>query len=408
MAEHAGILSSSPAPAVPEANQMADLPDDAMLLVLSRLPLDDLIQCRLVCKRLARLALHPDAWRRRRLTNACNSCNPCPLFSAGLRLGSCVDSMRIELPPETGCHLLFTSPCAARRLTISTVHGGAGSWQAALLVRHQGLLGRLREVDLTLYSPCPCDAKSAVKADVSVLLGTLASTPGLEKLTIKGDEDDPKRPMQNGVSCLHVTVPPSLTHFTCRPRDSRLEPAVNALLAAHAATLEEVEIVSLKAWPPSSRMGLVLAKLLRLAKLECQMLPDMEAVAACESLRELTLIVDDEVSPACRESIAAFFRRAVQLREVHFTWCHVHADCLDFVAALASSGRSRVETLGIYSVSRSPEPAELQVLLAALRSLPALRRLRVNAERDSDEAKALLEALPSLDVDLGQDIHGDS
>lgn len=74
---------------------MEHLPDDVLAMVMQYVGVEDLLACRLVSKRIGGLALHPDAWRRRRLgfssaadfdTNFDDNRCLCPV----LRLAPCV------------------------------------------------------------------------------------------------------------------------------------------------------------------------------------------------------------------------------------------------------------------------------------------------------------------------------
>lgn len=65
--------------------------DDSLIAVMQYLDVEDLIACRLVCKRISGLAAHPDVWRHRTLSYAN------PLVCQVLGLAPCLDILYVEL-----------------------------------------------------------------------------------------------------------------------------------------------------------------------------------------------------------------------------------------------------------------------------------------------------------------------
>ncbi|XP_026279702.1 uncharacterized protein LOC113207377 [Frankliniella occidentalis] len=379
------------------------LPDDVLVQVMSLLSLPEVFQLRLVCSRFAALALHRDVWRLRGVGDASDLFDADPWSCRALRLAPCLDSVRVSLSascPE--CHQLFTAPCAARSLTITAV-GGEGALLAARLIAHQRGLGRLREIDIHLVSRVSSSNadREASKAHASTLFETLASTPGLRVLSIGGCDD------------YHVPAEPagpvlaSLRRLACQ-----LTPAVprvlDSLLAGHAATLREVSLSSycFPSWSSSSSTALLLAGLPLLAVLKCPMLPGMDALVACASLRKVILLLDgnqaapeEAVSSSVRgvvEAAAAFFRRAHQLRAVHVHGSSDLTNAVEVVSALASSGRSCVEALCIDN-NLSQNSELMLALLGALQSLctPGRShnlRLCINVLWGAEAGRSLLAA----------------
>lgn len=374
--------------------EMEHLPDDVLLKLMSYLDVADLLQCCLVCKRLAPLARHADVWRHRDVswTSRCTRLRHRALFAA-LRLAPCVHSLEILLPPlpQPGLqlHTLFTAPCAARRLTL-TLREELGAWQASLLIRHQSALGRLREIDLRICCKFGSQQNDSAPPVAPVLFWTLASTSGLDALKItgdlrKGDMLDAPAPS---------TVVASLTRFECLTRDQVdcdahwLEPFTNAVLATHAATLTDVRVVSLGRPCPSPLTAPLLASMPHLTMLKCQMLPGMEAVAACADLRSVELRVDPDMGAALRSSTASFFRLAHQLRHVSI-WCSEFRETGEFVSAMAASGRSCVETVCVDNLDFL-DWLQAARLSAAVRGLPALRLLKIKVGAYSEDARRTL------------------
>ncbi|XP_052124045.1 uncharacterized protein LOC113211245 [Frankliniella occidentalis] len=126
-----------------------------------------------------------------------------------------------------------------------------------------------------------------------------------------------------------------------------------------------------------------------LRRLECGMMPGLEAVAGCKQLREIELYVkyDGEARTA-----AEFLRRATQLVKLTLEYesptdMAPFSD-MDFVLALATTGRSHLEELelnveDINDMGLEHFPQQ-QSLLRALPRLPALKTLEVKGEA-SDE-----------------------
>ncbi|XP_052129884.1 uncharacterized protein LOC127751032 [Frankliniella occidentalis] len=266
---------------------MEHLPDDVLAMVMQYLGVHDLLACRLVSKRVGALALHPDAWRHRRLglgsardfdINFDDNRCLCPV----LRLAPCVAVLaryltRRHLP----CRLADDSMrCAAEEIWIN-VRKDISS-DVFELIRRQGELGRLKVISMNLIGDAPVAA--AMEAVLSV-----KGLKGLKVMTIRlpGRELDEIPAM--ATPSLHT-----LKHFDFRlgPESERF---VNSILSEHATTIEKVALdgylssdLSLTSTAP------LLATMTRLRELRCPALPGLEAVAACESLRTLRLSVCSE------------------------------------------------------------------------------------------------------------------
>ncbi|XP_052131009.1 uncharacterized protein LOC113212275 [Frankliniella occidentalis] len=310
---------------------MERLSDDVVLLVLQYVGVDDLFTCRLVCKRLGGLALHPGVWRYRRSHSwrPERRENVCRL----LRLAPRLAWLSFDFPPKQDVHsaLYATTRCAVRELmTHVYVDGGV---HAALFLRNQEALGQLRVVTLWLT-----DRRGPIDA---VLLGTVASSSILEKLTVRSGWDH----WDSGLAAAirHTTIAqPSLKYLNCR-LNSNSQPFVDLVLAGHAATLE---VVSLGETTTST--GSLPECMPNLRVLTCSLLPGMETLAP--SLTKVTLHVTPDMRPGVLGA-TEMLRRAPKLRVLTLkyrpaarTSAHVG---VDLVEALAWSGRSAVEVLEI-------------------------------------------------------------
>lgn len=381
--------------------ELEQLPDEVVLLVLGYVGVDDLFAFRLVCKRLGGLALHPGVWRHRRrgLASAHGlSKDPdgpkkmCRL----LRLAPRLATLHIAVTSTQGHHfpLYATTRCAVRRLNLEVHH--AGSVPAALIVRNQEALGHLTVVVLNIHSAV---------ADAAVLLGTLASTSVVKKLVVR--YDGPTGGLSAG--SLHYSVArPSLTYFKCH-LTSDTQPFVDLVLAGHAASLEAVDLGDMYRHITTST-GCLPACMPNLCDLTCSLLPGMETLAP--SLTNVTL----HVTPEMRLGVlgaAEMLRRASKLRQLTLKYCPAARSSayvgVDLVEALAWSGRSAVEVLDIDN-DRENELADeenddgveylpqLQPLVRALPSLPALRHLELTVYVPPDELLLAItpETAPAL------------
>ncbi|XP_052133610.1 uncharacterized protein LOC113215554 isoform X2 [Frankliniella occidentalis] len=384
------------------------LPDDVLAQVMSLLSLPDLFQLRLACKRFASLAFHPDVWRHRHLK--ATTADAEALLYRALRLAPRLGSMQVRLPSSSAsCRLLFTAPCAARTLWVN-IYRGEGAKDAALLIRHQRGLGRLRNVDVLFekdHRILSAERKPS-KAHATLLFRTLASTSGLDSIAVGGLTENYVLSVSTPTPYrLRSTVPASLTRLFFYVNEA-LEDVFNFLLAAHAATLKEVDFRanSFLFWVPSPSAGQLLATMPNLTSLACPALHWMDALTVCKSLRRIHFFFGNDCwlnfSAARDSAAAAFFRDAHQLQAVHLA--HIEGDiAVTLVAALAASGRSCVEWLCIDNGEERLSPQLMQDLLGALPSLPALRRLRVDLTRDPDNARTLLSANPTLHVETGSE-----
>ncbi|XP_052132014.1 uncharacterized protein LOC113207334 [Frankliniella occidentalis] len=349
------------------AEGMEHLPDDVLLMVMELLEVPDLLACRRVCKRIGALALHREAWRHREVDDHDHVSHVlCPV----LRLAPCLDTLELTLPfMSDGCLPPFTATrCAVRHLDLAVEPGSA--MFAALVLRNQEALGRLKRFTLR-FSPEDEDAE--------LLMETLASTGGLERVVLRHDlfsdiEDAPSR--FEPLSRLHKTSASSLRMFDCEyARES--EELCNFMLAVHAATLELVNLSgdddATYNYCSSKSAAALLAGMPNLYELTSFPLGGMADVADCASLRIVHLTVCEESRRTVREA-AAFLRRAEQLRQVTLDYGHAGTKSSDIGVDLVLAVNPSVEELVIRS--RREAPPDLLPQLQALLVAPALRTLR--------------------------------
>ncbi|XP_052124754.1 uncharacterized protein LOC113204184 [Frankliniella occidentalis] len=366
---------------------MEVLPDDVWLMVLEKLEeAADVLACRLVCKRLAALAVHPAVWRHLEVGQSKPYCS-CPV----LRLAPCLDSISVHLPAKGCTQWAFASTrCAAAKLYIP-IKGRSHAGLAAAIICKQEMLGRLTDVEIEM--------RSVAVTDVPILLGTLASTSRLTRICVYVYLGGNQLPNTPAPILGGTAVTPSLREFECN-LSPLTEPFVKSILSQHATTLEDV----LLDFPLSSltctSTALILAGVTNLRMLVCDCFPGMESLVACKSLKVLALTVNTEshYRPAVA-GLAKLLRGAEQLRKVNLTYKPAVRSPTDLggelVLALASSGRSCVETLHItnrcypfFSVEYTPLP---ELVASALPSLPALRHL--NLQDNAKRPDALLLAI---------------
>ncbi|XP_052133689.1 uncharacterized protein LOC127752393 [Frankliniella occidentalis] len=259
------------------------LPDDVLVTVMQYLGVEDVLACRLVSKRFGFIALHRDVWRQRRLDKA----KPC--VCAVLRLAPC-----LEMVPYTSrMHTLglLTTRCAVAELELTVerddrkVARGLGA--AAVAIRQQQALGRLRHLHL--------DIDKRVTAGDVLLRTVLAVTSDLERLVVEGMPETAYS-VQQQQPCTS-----SLKYFKCGAGNywgkTSSAAFATAVLAGHAATLEEVDLGKGINSLSTSRL---LAGMCKLRALKCGILPEMEAVLighlqALGSLRCLKLDFEKEM-----------------------------------------------------------------------------------------------------------------
>ncbi|XP_052133193.1 uncharacterized protein LOC113213875 [Frankliniella occidentalis] len=133
------------------------LPEDILAMAMSRLCVVDVLACRLVCKRLAGLAQHPDVWRHRHLDVDDYSKSARIECCRVLRLAPCLREISTSVTTALSCRHadLRTTSCAARVLSIAVDMGGKcgpeEATKAVQVIKQQEALGRLRAVSLVFW-----------------------------------------------------------------------------------------------------------------------------------------------------------------------------------------------------------------------------------------------------------------
>ncbi|KAK3928993.1 F-box/LRR-repeat protein 19 [Frankliniella fusca] len=312
-------------------------------MVLQHLGAPDLLACRRVCRKLWRLALDPLLWQHQVLDDRASwAC-------AVLRLAPCLHSLTVRRTPL--CHRQYTvkTACAVESLSI-TVRRAAGFKRACSVIRNQAALGRLRHVSLTFapwdppFQDLPLYLQGHKDA-LSSLLQTLASAPGLLELkvrTLEGHEQITLRVPEP----LAGSVAPSLRRFVCREHCFRAIGLEQAVLSAHAPTLEEVNIRTDAVAETSS----LLARIPHLRKLTCSLVPRMEQLANCSKLTDVKLCVPPKrISASLIASVEAFLIEARHLRALTLEFeKYDRKSSKDLAKIIAKvAGRSRLESLAM-------------------------------------------------------------
>ncbi|XP_026285983.1 uncharacterized protein LOC113211727 [Frankliniella occidentalis] len=205
---------------------LEQLPDDVLVTVMQFLnDVEDVLACRLVCKRLCGLAVHRDVWSYRSLAD------DHPSAGAVLHLAPCLDTLIVTGRVPT---LAATSTrCAVASLELRGNSGYFKPKKYAFIVNKQASFGRLRRLELFHLI---CRVFERAKADV--LVRTVASCSGLESIKVIGKLPEVTHPVVQG------PPRPSLTTFRCPPLTENSASFINTILAGHADTLEDVCIMS--------------------------------------------------------------------------------------------------------------------------------------------------------------------
>ncbi|KAK3912931.1 F-box/LRR-repeat protein 7 [Frankliniella fusca] len=370
------------------------LPDDALLEVMQYLQVADLLACRLVCRRLGALALHPQLWRHQRFPERIYPDEAAPV----LRLAPCFGKLVLTVPLARPLTFFTTTNCAVETLwlTMQVMDGQSAiqaGQEASLVIRNQEALGRLRRLYCSSYLGYSVDPAEAAAGEAA-LLATLASTSQLEELRVFDfREFSPSLAAELRRSPVKASLKVLILENSGGPKTQAF---ANHILSTHASTLESVEL----GWPSARDSNLdvstfsILAGMPKLSKLRCVPFSGMDALAECPLLRDVTIDVSLQSlrSAAARDAAAKFLRRATQQLvkvELVYNAAYDGVDlemALDMVQALAATGTSRVETLSLVLDSDQSgffRPSSLwmtQALLQALPSLPALRTLKVELD----------------------------
>ncbi|XP_026285037.2 uncharacterized protein LOC113211018 [Frankliniella occidentalis] len=363
---------------------MEQLSEAMLARVLRHLDVRDLLACRLVSKRLGAAALHPDAWSHRELVGD----RPC--VCAVLLLAPCLAKLVYHNHRVFHRRAFLRTRCAVAELAL-VLHqpDGHHTVEAAVVLRKQESLGRLRRLEL-------CNFFRSTGNEVLVRT-VRAATAALDALVVMGG-------VPSAAGNVQYELPePGLRRFTFTRGASLVdhctEPFVNAVLASHGATLEEVHLGPGPLSPASDTMAALLAGAPRLRALTCEMLPGLQAVsAACPALSELVL---HAYPSAPYKDALRFLRGCKRLRKVSLKYTYfdlgdsddsdggddIFPDYgTDMVEALAPSSA----IIELLSVSGLYLPCPVLELLPPM---PALRQLEVLEEPLNDEL--LLDVTPA-------------
>ncbi|XP_026275857.1 uncharacterized protein LOC113204773 [Frankliniella occidentalis] len=374
------------------------LPDLVLLEVMQYLSVDDVFACRLVCKRLEALARHPNVWRHRRI----DWDRDCPC--AVLRLAPCLRAIVCRrhgdgYSPYYSNAAFETTKCAVTSLDIeveSAWNGKKSHPQLAhftQVVRNQIALGRLQHVTVLSGRPGMYLRRQADPLrGVDAFWDALAQSSCLQSLRFLGCVPSATQPLQSGSS------KSSLLLFKCR-LTRKSESFVKAVLAAHTDTLEEVSLrgslyVDDSAVSSSDTTEL-LARMPRLRRLKYDRLSPIDALAACNTLKDVSLFPAPGCSPLSLEqpqsNILKFLSEANQLRALSILF-GPGDNIEELIEATLVSSALSLEHLSL----RGYKAKEVhQVLIRALPRLPALRQLTLHPG-DLEECDELLLAITPL------------
>ncbi|XP_034248186.1 uncharacterized protein LOC117649464 isoform X2 [Thrips palmi] len=377
-----------------EMMEIASLPQELLLHVLSFLPARDLLRCRATCRRWRDLAVHPALWRHKNLD--ADSERDCELVAAAMRLVPCLHKLWVGFHPtcweSLGAVLPWTN-CA-----VSHLHLGINLRDAVLVTAvlgRQAALGKLKH--FSVCSSQVVNKKSLSK--VHQLLEFLLHTQGLESIDISIGADPAdimkgKSPLLNAAKSA-APVPASLRKlvYSSMLRD----PCLPRYLEWHAATLEVVE---LQAHHPG--VTPLLTALPRLRELQCTLLEDMPALLQCPSLKKVHLFVDvGSTLEAFMPGVAEYLRAAVSRLEelvLEYPGDEHRGEATNLVLCLAGS-RHAAQTLRSLTLQNEDSEDGYASLEAALPPLAAiLHRL-----------KALVTLhVPTMSNDLLDALDGDA
>ncbi|XP_052127439.1 uncharacterized protein LOC127750277 isoform X3 [Frankliniella occidentalis] len=376
---------ASPAREVSESPDCLDLlPDDAVVEVLRHLGDEDLLECRLVCKRLRDLVMLPSVWRHVRVETP-----SCLVLCRMPRLAS----LRVDAIGR--CNHLLTTRCAVRELILFGGDDDAkDSDRKMQIMAVQESLGQLRRLELDLdYS----DSGPHVRV---AWLQAIASVSGLEFLEVGVNSA-----LTRGYSLYPAPMASSLKTFWCTAYEG-MDAFVNCILATHASTLEDVSAMT---WICSFDTARLLGGMPNLRSVSCKILPGMDALLECGSLRDLEVILDcewqyDDTDDDEIWGVVELLRRANQLSFLCLILETDSEGAIDFLAemvdALGSSVRARLEefriSLDIVSCRLDAHLPVQVSLLRALPMLPALRELKVDWESDELLQGITPKTAPSL------------
>ncbi|XP_034240599.1 uncharacterized protein LOC117644933 isoform X2 [Thrips palmi] len=246
-----------------EESMLLSLSEDVLLTVLAYLRPEELLRCRLVCRRLRELCLHRVLWRKVKLTDWDRN-----LLHAAFGVAPCISSLQCggNSSIATLGYFVVGTACVVTKLML-IVESVSEAASATAVICKLTALGGLRKLDLRIrYDPreCPMVMMTLMKAAYCI--------EGLQELHFANSVLKPL-PALTG----DLDVRPSLTRLTYHARDA--DSFLLLLLKTHAATLQAVQLDILTDVPVSS-----LAKLNELRSLECYPSEDLSQLASLPKL----------------------------------------------------------------------------------------------------------------------------
>ncbi|XP_034233109.1 uncharacterized protein LOC117640611 isoform X3 [Thrips palmi] len=346
------------------------LPDDALLAVLAFLPPRQLLDCRVLCRRLRDLCLHADLWRRVSLTRWRRRC----LWRAALRLAPCLRELDLcdtDDLADAAAEVAATA-CVVAKLSLN-VASDRDVAMAATIVEKMSALG-----GLTGFSLFVNDYYYGTVFDLDPLLAAVNNVSHLTHLEIQNEFESAALLS----SCADLEGSPSVKRlsYTSSTEDTLLE----ALLETHASTLEHLHLDT-EHVPVSA-----LKELPKLRSLTCELQPteDVSGLKALPSLASLDFSWEVSGSPGALELLG----EAPHLRKVSVP-CSGPKPSAPLVALAASPSARQLESLRILTRSKDVS----KHVIAALPKFPSLRDLAliVHSRRLEDFLQAVSPATAS-------------
>ncbi|XP_034252219.1 uncharacterized protein LOC117651856 [Thrips palmi] len=242
---------------------LLSLSDDVLLAVLSYLRPEQLLRCRMVCRRLRELCLHQDLWRKVNLLDRDRN-----VLHAALGVAPCLCSLQcgVRTPIATLGFLVVRTLCVVTKLVL-TVKSATEAASATAVIYKLSALGGLRKLELDIqYDHAEC------RMATMTLMMAAYSIQGLKEFNITNSG---LKPLPALTGDLDVRF--SLTRLVYFARDA--DSFLLLLLKTHAATLQTVQLEFLTDVPVSS-----LAKLHELRYLSCYPSGDLWQLASLPKL----------------------------------------------------------------------------------------------------------------------------
>ncbi|XP_026274937.1 uncharacterized protein LOC113204127 isoform X1 [Frankliniella occidentalis] len=384
---------------VMEVSKMECLPDDALVAVLQFVDNEDILQCRLVCRRWRDLASHPGVWRYRHITAEYLHLSP-----------PCCSKLILDEENLVSCAVLAaTTTTAAASLDLFFSPSFADDADpeieavlCALVIRHHGLLGRLKEVGFQVH----LSQYSFENAGVMDLLGSVLSLKGLQALNLRVTEGKIETPLPLTGRLDWSVAPSSLQKLSYYgPKTGEL---LNFLLRTHASTLREVNLYGMNY---CDKVVKLLADITHLDTLACPLLVGLEHLPQRHSLKclKINVLVKDSghAAQTAFSSTLTFLQTATQLTRVCLRTPYVTDSLwtMNLIKALGHSPQSAISCLE-FEMMRTSDDQMCDILNIASK-LPLLEKLTVGCVSPYILSALQPGTIPKLTELLVESVQGD-